>query len=151
MGVLSFRKYLKTRKEDAGCTVVDDKKRKTIITKVKKITNSKSFILSLIGVSALAISVNLIELACSLGFPVIYTEMLSINNVSGISKIIYLLIYILFYMIDDLVVFTISMITLQATGITNKYNKLCTLVSGIIMILMGLLLIFKPGWLMFNF
>lgn len=151
MGVLSFRKYLKTRKEDAGCTVVDDKKRKTIITKVKKITNSKSFILSLIGVSALAISVNLIELACSLGFPVIYTEMLSINNVTGFSRIIYLLIYIFFYMIDDLVVFTISMITLQATGITNKYNKLCTLVSGIIMILMGLLLIFKPGWLMFNF
>ena len=151
MGVLSFRKYLKTRKEDAGCTVVDDKKRKTIITKVKKITNSKSFIFSLIGVSALAISVNLIELACSLGFPVIYTEMLSINNVTGFSRIIYLLIYIFFYMIDDLVVFTISMITLQATGITNKYNKLCTLISGIIMILMGLLLIFKPGWLMFNF
>ena len=77
--------------------------------------------------------------------------MLSINNVTGFSRIIYLLIYIFFYMIDDLVVFTISMITLQATGITNKYNKLCTLVSGIIMILMGLLLIFKPGWLMFNF
>ncbi|MBP3800173.1 MAG: hypothetical protein ILA19_04250, partial [Bacilli bacterium] len=99
----------------------------------------------------LAISVNLIELACSLGFPVIYTEMLSINNVSGVSKIIYLLIYIFFYMIDDLVVFTISMITLEATGITNKYNKICTLVSSIIMVLMGLLLIFKPGWLMFNF
>ena len=151
MGVLSFRKYLKTRKEEAGCTVVDDKKRKSIVTKVKKIMNSKSFIFSLIGVATLAISVNLIELACSLGFPVIYTEMLSINNVSGISKIIYLLIYIFFYMIDDLVVFTISMITLEATGITNKYNKICTLVSSIIMVLMGLLLIFKPGWLMFNF
>lgn len=113
--------------------------------------NSKSFIFSLIGVATLAISVNLIELACSLGFPVIYTEMLSINNVSGVSKIIYLLIYIFFYMIDDLVVFTISMITLEATGITNKYNKICTLVSSIIMVLMGLLLIFKPGWLMFNF
>ena len=151
MGVLSFRKYLKTRKEEAGCTVVDDKKRKTIVTRVKKIMNSKSFIFSLVGVSTLAISVNLIELACSLGFPVIYTEMLSINNVSGFSKIIYLLIYIFFYMIDDLVVFTISMITLEATGITNKYNKICTLVSSVIMVLMGLLLIFKPGWLMFNF
>ena len=54
-------------------------------------------------------------------------------------------------MIDDIAVFTISMFTLNATGITNKYNKLCTLVSAIIMIIMGILLIFKPDWLMLNF
>ena len=54
-------------------------------------------------------------------------------------------------MIDDLFVFSVSMITLEATGITNKYNKLCTLVSAIIMIAMGLLMIFKPEWLMLNF
>ena len=54
-------------------------------------------------------------------------------------------------MIDDIVVFAISMITLEATGITNKYNKLCTLISAIIMIIMGVLLILKPEWLMFNF
>ena len=54
-------------------------------------------------------------------------------------------------MIDDLGVFTISMITLEATGITNKYSKFTTLISAIIMILMGLLLIFKPDWLMLNF
>ena len=30
-------------------------------------------------------------------------------------------------MIDDMAVFAISMVTLEATGITNKYNKLCTL------------------------
>ena len=105
----------------------------------------------MIGIAVLAASVNLIELACSLGFPMIFSEILSINNIVGVSKIIYLVIYIIFYMIDDILVFTISMITLNATGITNKYNKLCTLVSSIIMILIGLLLIFKPNWLMMNF
>ena len=54
-------------------------------------------------------------------------------------------------MIDDIVVFSISMFTLEATGITNKYSKLCTLISGLIMILIGLLLAFKPEWLMLNF
>ena len=150
-GIYNLRKYLHIRKEVAGCTVVDDKKRKKLITRMKKIINSKSFILSLIGIIILAATVNLIELACSLGFPVIFTELLTINNITGITKIIYLLIYIFFYMIDDMVVFAISMFTLEATGITNKYNKLCTLVSAIIMILMGLLLIFKPDWLMLNF
>ena len=113
--------------------------------------NSKSFLLSLIGIAVLAASVNLIELACSLGFPMIFTEILTINHVNGILRIIYLLIYIFFYMIDDMAVFAISMVTLEASGITNKYNKLCTLVSAIIMIIMGLLLLLKPDWLMLNF
>ena len=150
-GILNFRKYLKIRKEEAGCTVVDDKKRKKLISKMKNIIKTKSFGLSLIGIIVLAATVNLIEMACSLGFPVVFNELLTVNNVIGITKIIYLLIYIFFYMIDDMVVFAISMITLEATGITNKYNKLCTLISAIIMIIMGLLLIIKPDWLMFNF
>ena len=150
-GILNMKKYLKTRKEEAGCTVVDSSKRKKLSTRMKNIMNNNSFILALLGIIVLAASVNLIELACSLGFPVIFSEILALNDVTGLSRIVYLLIYILFYMIDDILVFTISMITLNATGITNKYNKLCTLVSAIIMIIMGLLLLFKPDWLMLNF
>ena len=150
-GILNLRKYLINRKKDAGCTVVNDKKRKKIITQIRKIINSKTFILSLLGIIVLAISVNLIELACSLGFPLIFTSMLELNNIKGIMKILYLLIYIFFYMIDDIAVFSISMKAAEATGITNKYNKICTLISSIIMIIIGLLLLIKPEWLMFNF
>ena len=150
-GILNLKKYIKIRKEEAGCTVVDSKKRKKLITKMRNIIKNKSFVLSLLGIIVLAASVNLIEMACSLGFPVVFNEILTVNSIKGFEKIIYLLIYIFFYMIDDMVVFGISMVTLEATGVTNKYNKLCTLVSSIIMIIMGLLLIFKPDWLMFNF
>ena len=150
-GILNLRKYLRIRKEEAGCTIVDDKKRKKIISKMRNIIKSKSFGLALGGIIILAATVNLIEMACSLGFPLIFNEVLTVNEITGFTKIIYLLIYILFYMIDDIVVFSISMVTLEATGITNKYNKLCTLISAIIMIIMGILLILKPEWLMFNF
>ena len=150
-GIYNFRKYLRIRDEEAGCEVVDDKKRKKLISKINKITHNKSFILALLGISVLAISVNLIELACSLGFPMIFTELLAINNVTGTLKIIYLLIYIFCYMLDDMIIFIISMATLELTGITNKYTKLTTLISAIIMIIMGLLMLFKPSWLMLNF
>ena len=150
-GILNLKKYIEIRKKESGCTVVDDKKRKKIITKTKKIVNNKNFFLSIVGIIVLASAVNLIELACSLGFPLIFTEILSINDIHGLEKILYLLIYIFFYMIDDIVVFSISMITVEITGITNKYSKLCTLISAIIMIIIGILLILKPDWLMFNF
>jgi len=150
-GLLNLRKYVKTRKEEAGCSVIDNKKRKNLIHKMQNIINNNSFGLAIIGIIILAASVNLIEMACSLGFPVVFNEILTVNEITGITKIIYLLIYIFFYMLDDIVVFSISMITLEATGITNKYNKACTLISAIIMIIMGLLLLLKPEWLMFNF
>ena len=49
-------------KKDAGCEVVDNSKRKKIISKIKKYTSEKSFILAMLGVMLLAISVNAIEL-----------------------------------------------------------------------------------------
>ena len=99
----------------------------------------------------LAISVNLIELACSLGFPTVFLEILSINGIVKFKKIVYLLVYILFYLIDDFVVFLIAVFTLKSKGISTKYNKLVNLIGGILMILMGILLIFKPEWIMLNF
>jgi glutaredoxin len=151
MGILSLRKYLLTRKKAVGCTVVKNNKRKKIINQLNKVSSSQSIILACLGVAGLAAGVNLVELACSLGFPVVFSEIMAINNITGFYRILYLFIYILFYMIDDIAVFVISMITLETTGITNKYNKLCTLISAIIMIILGLLLLIKPELVMLNF
>ena len=150
-GIFNLLKFFKNKNKENGCSVVDNKQRKKIIEKIKDITKEKSFLLAMIGVIILAAGVNLIELACSLGFPVVFSEILTINETSKIMSLIYTLLYILFYMLDDLFVFTVSMITLEVTGVTNKYSKLCSLISGIIMTLIGILLIVKPEWLTFNF
>jgi len=152
LGIFNLFKFNQSRKiKDIGCQVVDDKKRKKIINKLKTISQEKSFLLASIGIITLAVSVNLIEMACSLGFPLIFTEILTINEIKGILKIGYLLIYILFYMLDDILIFVIAMKTLEATGFTNKYSKYTKLIGGILMILIGLLMIFKYEWLTLNF
>ena len=148
--IINIRSYIKSRKTN-GCEVVDDKRRKNIFNKIKKFTSEKSFILALVGVMGLAISVNLVELACSAGLPLVFTELLAINNVSSSMRFIYTIVYILFFLLDDLVVFFIAMFTMKITGISSKYNKYSHLLGGIIMLVIGLLLIFKPEWLMFQF
>ena len=150
LGIYNLYVYIKTRK-DSGCHVVDKKKRKRIITRLDLILENKVGLLMILGTIVLASSVNLIELACSLGFPTIFLEILSINNITGLSKIFYLLFYIFFYLIDDLVIFLIAVFTLKSKGISTKYNKFVNLVGGILMIIMGILLIFKPEWIMLNF
>ena len=150
LGIYNIYTYIKTRK-DSGCHVVDTKKRKSIISKINNILSKKTSILMILGTIILAISVNLVELACSLGFPTIFLEILSINKITGLSKILYLFIYILFYLLDDLIIFIIAVITLKSKGISTKYNKYVNLIGGILMIIMGILLIFKPEWIMLNF
>ncbi len=151
VGSYNVYRFFKERKEDAGCHVVDEKKRKKIFTRIKKFTQEKNLLLALGGVIILAISVNIVELACSSVFPATFAEILAVNNVTGLMKIIYLLVYTLFYMIDDLVVFTIAVATLQLSTASSKYGKYSSIVGGIIMLLVGLLLIIKPEWLMLNF
>lgn len=148
-GIVNVYRFIKTK--NAGCDVVDKNKRKKIITRIKNIISNKKFILSLIGIILLACSVNIIELLCSLGLPVMYTEILAYNNITGITKVIYILLYVLFFLIDDLLVFFLAMKTLKITALSNKYSKYSHLIGGIIMIIIGLLMIFKPEWLMFNF
>lgn len=150
LGIYNLYTYLKTRKQ-TGCHVVKKEKRKTIITKINNILNNKNTLLMFGGTIILATSVNLIEMACSLGFPTIFLELLSINNIHSFLKVTYLLIYILFYLIDDIVVLFLSIKAFEAKGISTKYNKYVHLIGGLIMILMGILLIFKPELIMFNF
>lgn len=138
-------------KKDAGCEVVDNSKRKKIISKIKKYTSEKSFILAMSGVMLLAISVNAIELACSAGLPVLFTNVLALNDVNFIEKCIYIFIYIFFFLIDDIIVFFVAMFTLNIKALSTKYTKYSHLIGGIIMLIIGILIIFKPEWLMFNF
>jgi len=148
-GILNIRSFIKS-KED-GCNVVDETKRKNIFHKIKKFTSQKKLSLAIAGIIALAITVNFIELSCSAGLPVIFTSILAMNNLSLFEYSFYIFLYILFFLLDDLIVFIIAMISLKLTGISNKYVKYSHLIGGIIMLAIGLLMIFKPEWLMFNF
>ena len=149
-GLLTILKFFFV-KEDDGCEVVDKKGRKKIINSIKKIIKEKSFILALLGVVVLAASVNIIELLCSLGLPVMFTQILTVNEVSKLSQVIYSLIYVLFFLIDDIVIFIIAMKTFEIKAISNKFGKYSHLIGGVIMLIIGFLMIYKPEWLMFNF
>lgn len=53
-------------------------------------------------------------------------------------------------MLDDIVIFAIAMFTLKATDISTKYAKLSKIIGRILMLIIGLILIFKPELLMFG-
>ena len=149
-GLINLRSYIKHRK-DNGCDVIDEKKRNKIFDRIKKFTHEKNLWLALFGAMALAISVNIVELACSAGLPVMFIQILTMNNPLLIEKIAYIGLYMIAFLLDDLIVFIIAIKTMELTGFSTKYGKISKLVGGILLLLIGILMILKPQWLMFNF
>jgi threonine/homoserine/homoserine lactone efflux protein len=92
-----------------------------------------------------------VELICSAGLPVIYTQVLSLQNLTGVEYILYLLLYLFFFMLDDVLIFVIAMKTAQLSGISTKYSRWAHLVGGILMIVLAILMAVKPEWLMLKF
>jgi len=146
-GIYNLKKVFS--KTAGTCEVTQSELRQKILNKLKETALHKRLTPAIIGIILLAAAVNLIELACSAGFPAIYTSLLANQQISGTSYYFYLLLYVFFFMLDDIVVFSIAMITLRVTGINAKYSKYSNLIGGIIILILGILLIFKPSWLMF--
>lgn len=147
-GGYSVRDALTTKALE--CKVTGHEGRKALREKLKDIIGRNSLILSLCGIIVLAFMVNLIEIVCSAGFPAIYTQVLSLSSLPAWQYYAYILLYILFFMIDDLFVFVAAMLTFEITGMTTKYVRVARIVGGLLMLLIGVLLIFRPQWLMFG-
>jgi len=147
-GSINIRNGLK---KDDGCEVVDSAQRKKLRQRIQEISDQPTFILAILGIMGLAITVNLVELLCSAGLPIVFTQVLALNQVTYWEKIGYLLLYVSFFLLDDIIVFVIAMKTFELTGISTKYAKYSHLIGGAIMIILGILMVVKPGWLMFNF
>lgn len=135
-------------RNQTGCPITAGKKRQAVFEKLRVIIKQKNIWLGLIGIIVLAAAVNLVELACSAGLPVLYTGILSAAELATWQYYAYMLLYVFFFMIDDLIVFTIAMVTLKVTSADAKFVRPIRLVGGIIMLVLGLLLIFAPHLLM---
>ncbi|MEA5018571.1 MAG: hypothetical protein VB009_07670 [Erysipelotrichaceae bacterium] len=136
-------------KKGDGCEVVNEKQRDRVFAKIRKFTQEHNYALAIIGIVGLAITINMIELLCSAGLPVIYTQILTLNQLSNTSYYLYLLVYVLFFMLDDIIVFSIAILTRKLTGISTRFMRVTNIVGALIMIIIGLLLIFNPAALMF--
>ena len=147
-GAYNLREYF-TNKEGV-CKVTADDGRKKVFTKLKEVTQSKNFWLALGGIIVLAFAVNLVELVCSAGLPAIYTQILTMSDLATWQYYAYLSLYIFIFMLDDLLIFIISMVTLQITGMTTKYTRWSHLIGGILMLILGAILILQPELLMFG-
>lgn len=145
-GIFFIRNYLK-KGDTLECEVTDFEQRSKISKKIKDIANKPFTLLTALAIIGLALSVNVIEFACSVGIPQTYTKILQINEVPFWTRQFYTFIYIIGYMVDDIIVFGFALMSINKLQLTTKYSKWVNLFGGILMIILGLIMLIKPSLL----
>ncbi|MFM8706012.1 MAG: hypothetical protein ACKOHG_19590, partial [Planctomycetia bacterium] len=126
---------------------IPDAAKPGIYDRIRRIVNAENLPAAIAGAFVLAVLVNVVELLCTAGLPALYTSILSQQGYGSLGRYGYLLLYILAYMFDDTlmvagVVASLSRFKLQETG--GRWLKL---VSGSVILLLGLVMLFRPEWL----
>ncbi|HBP87476.1 MAG TPA: glutaredoxin domain-containing protein [Nitrospirales bacterium] len=124
--------------------VIPESAKPGLYARVRKILAAEHVNQALIGMLILATLVNMIEFACTAGFPALFTQVLSQQGLTTLEYYGYLGLYNLAYIADDAVMVTIAVVTLSHRKLQEREGRWLKLISGLVMLGLGLLLLFAP-------
>ncbi len=101
----------------------------------------------LAGTVVLALAANSYELLCTSGFPMVYTRMLTLHDLPTSTFYTYLAAYNIVYVLPLLLIVLLFTVRFGAHKLTEEQGRVLKLLSGLMMLFLGLILIFAPAML----
>ncbi len=101
----------------------------------------------LIGTLVLALAANSYELLCTAGFPMVYTRVLTLHDLSAPGYYGYLALYNLIYVLPLLAIVLVFTFTLGAKKLTERQGRILKLLSGLMMLGLGGVMLLAPEML----
>ncbi|MHB8882016.1 MAG: glutaredoxin family protein [Thermodesulfovibrionales bacterium] len=133
-------------KQGVSLSIPDSAKPK-LFDRMRQLMKANSFPAIITGTVVLAVAANAYELFCTAGFPMVYTRILTLHNLSRTAYYLYLMLYNVIYVIPLSLVVAFFAITLGARKLTEAQGQGLKLISGMMMLCLGLLLLLKPSLL----
>ena len=123
---------------------ISERNRKELMRRMRLLLATGSLPAMLAATFTLAIVANLYELLCTAGFPMVYTRLLTLNNLSTAEYYSYLLLYAIVYIVPLLLIMTLFVTTLGQRKLQENEGRALKLLSGNMMFALGMLLIVAP-------
>ena len=127
--------------QGVSLSIPDDAK-PGLFRRMRNLTTASSLPLILAGTVALAVAANSYELLCTAGFPLVFTRVLTLNELPTLSYYSYLLLYNVVYVIPLLLIVAVFVWTLGSRKLSERGGRTLKLVSGLMMLGLGLVLLF---------
>jgi glutaredoxin len=124
---------------------ISDKKKPGIYKGIRRIMNAEESVWGLVTATVvLAAGVSLVEFSCTAGFPMIWTNLLAVQEVTGLAFLSLLLVYMLVYQLDELGIFLVAVFTLRKTKMEEKYGRILKLLGGMLMLSLAVVMLVDP-------
>jgi thiol-disulfide isomerase/thioredoxin len=120
---------------------LSDKSRSRLFKRMRHLRNQTRIPSILIATVFLAVAANSYELLCTAGFPMIYTRVLTMHELSAWQHYAYLCLYNLVYVIPLLLIVVGFTLTLGSRKMSEWQGRVLKLLSGVMMLMLGLVLI----------
>ncbi|MCD6313041.1 MAG: hypothetical protein J7L79_04450 [Thaumarchaeota archaeon] len=141
-GALNIKDYFK---HEVGPSLGASERKLTRIGRsARRLLEAKSIAGLALSAAVLAFTVNLYELLCTAGFPLIYTSVLSSLGLMPIAYYLYLILYNVIYVLPLLAVVLIFAYTLGRMRLSGMWAKRIKLISGYLMIALALSILIEP-------
>jgi thiol-disulfide isomerase/thioredoxin len=127
--------------------VIPDKAKPKLFQRMRALLKATSIPSMMIGTVVLAIGANAYELLCTAGFPMVFTRILTLHEFSGIGYYLYLALYNVVYVIPLFIIVLIFVITLGGRKLSEAQGQILKLLSGLMMLCLGVILILDPALL----
>jgi hypothetical protein len=118
-----------------------------LYTRIRGILQADNLAGALAGIVVLAGLVNIIELLCTAGFPALYTQILTLQQMPSWEYYGYLGLYNLAYIFDDSLMVMIAVVTLSRRKLQERAGRWLKLISGLVMVGLAAVLLLQPKWL----
>jgi cytochrome c biogenesis protein CcdA/glutaredoxin len=93
---------------------------------------------------ALAIGVSLLETPCTLGLPILWTNLLAENDVAFAGAAVLFVVYLSVFLLDELIVFVTVVVTMRALKVQERHGRALKVVSGMVMITLAAVMLAWP-------
>ncbi|WP_373183921.1 hypothetical protein [Halomonas campaniensis] len=93
----------------------------------------------------LAGGVALVELPCTAGFPVVWSSLLAEAGVEGAAFAGLLAAYLLVYLLDEILVLSVAIVTLRIGRMQEAHGRTLKLIGGMVMLALGVAMLVAPG------
>jgi hypothetical protein len=145
MASLNLKDYL-WFKRGVSLSIPDSAKPR-LFERMRRLLKARSLPAMLLGTVTLALAANSYELLCTAGFPVIYTRLLTLQDLPAPAHYAYLALYNLVYVLPLLAIVLLYVRTLGSRKLSEAEGRILKLVSGLMMLGLGAALLWAPRYL----
>ena len=129
--------------EGVSLTIPEEAKSR-LYARMREIVHAGSLPAMLAATVTLAVVANSYELLCTAGFPMVFTRVLTLNHLSATGYYLYLAFYNLVYVVPLAVIVGVFVLTLGSRKLTEWQGRVLKLVSGCMMLALGVVLLVRP-------